>query len=93
MTYYAQQLKEQGYFVIEKVISEDICKELLGYVISSFSGSQPDFIAWLLDTIRLVSQCPGEFTLSEIGSQLGVEVLWLIEFFSYYGSEGWFCTN
>ena len=43
MDYY-QQLDEKGFFVIEKALSPELCSELLGYVIASFSKTRPDFV-------------------------------------------------
>lgn len=47
---------------------------------------------WLLEIMTLVVQSPGKFTLAEISERVGVDLAWLLEFFSYYGVEGWFAA-
>lgn len=41
---YAERLKEDGFFVIEGLFSDQECGELLAYVIDSFNETEPDFI-------------------------------------------------
>lgn len=41
---YSQKLEDDGFFVIERAISETFSAELLGFVIDSFSDTNPDFI-------------------------------------------------
>lgn len=41
---YFEQLDTNGFFVIERALSEALATELLGYVIKSFSGAEHDYI-------------------------------------------------
>lgn len=48
---------------------------------------------WIQQIIALVVQAPGHHTLEDIQRKVGVEIDWLLAFFQYYASEGWFCSD
>ena len=45
---------------------------------------------WIQKIISLVIHSPGQLTLADIQTQVGIDINWLIQFFSYYGQENWF---
>lgn len=45
---------------------------------------------WIKQIISMVVEAPGQYSLLDIQRQVGIDMDWLIEFFSYYAQEGWF---
>ena len=45
---------------------------------------------WIKQIISMVVEAPGQYSLSDIQHQVGIDMDWLINFFSYYSQEGWF---
>lgn len=45
---------------------------------------------WIQAIIERVVQSSEPLTLTEITKDVGVDINWLIQFFTYYGQEGWF---